>query len=65
MAVGQTVRDSVRGHVFKKDGLDLTLSISIGVASFPQSGKDSEEITRAADEALYRAKEKGRDTVSV
>ena len=65
LMVGESVRDKIRGHQFCKDGLELRLSISIGVATFPRDGGDAEEVTRAADQALYRAKEKGRDTVSV
>jgi diguanylate cyclase len=37
--------------------------LSIGVACFPRSGTTAEAILRAADSALYRAKEQGRDQV--
>ncbi|MEO5327753.1 MAG: diguanylate cyclase [Magnetococcus sp. THC-1_WYH] len=45
------------------DGLKVT--ISIGVAVYPQSGhfKSSEEILKAADAALYEAKSAGRNCV--
>lgn len=45
------------------DGLDATVSASIGVAFFPDHGNDLTELTKHADEAMYRAKEQGRDTV--
>jgi len=38
-------------------------SASIGVASFPADGRDSESLFVAADLALYQAKELGRDRV--
>ncbi len=41
------------------------ISISIGVASFPNHGGTIEEIYREADVALYHAKESGRDRVCV
>ncbi|HMI92596.1 MAG TPA: sensor domain-containing diguanylate cyclase, partial [Polyangiales bacterium] len=37
------------------------VTISIGVAAFPQHGSTGEELMRAADAALYRAKREGRD----
>ncbi len=40
-------------------------TISIGVASFPEHGHTSDEIIKAADNALYRAKNEGRDRVAL
>jgi diguanylate cyclase (GGDEF)-like protein len=40
-----------------------TLTVSIGVAIYPEHGKTVDDILRAADEALYRAKDAGRDQV--
>lgn len=40
------------------------VSVSIGVAAFPDDGDDVDEIVRNADDALYRAKESGRNRVS-
>jgi len=39
------------------------VTISIGVACAPQHGYDMQELLRAADEALYRAKKTGRNRV--
>ena len=39
----------------------MTLTISFGVASFPQHGTTRQELLGAADDALYAAKELGRD----
>jgi diguanylate cyclase (GGDEF)-like protein len=39
------------------------LTVSIGVASFPAHGFELEDLMRAADAALYRAKNLGRDRV--
>ncbi len=39
------------------------VSISGGVACYPQDSLDSAELTRQADQALYRAKEAGRNRV--
>ena len=42
-----------------------TMTISIGVAAFPDQGPSSDEVLAAADKALYRAKAEGRDRVAV
>jgi diguanylate cyclase (GGDEF)-like protein/PAS domain S-box-containing protein len=41
------------------------LSVSLGVACFPRHGVTAEVLLRAADEALYRAKEGGRNRVEL
>jgi diguanylate cyclase (GGDEF)-like protein/PAS domain S-box-containing protein len=47
------------------DDKRLTLSSSIGLAIFPDHGRDTLTLTRNADLAMYHAKEGGRDTVAV
>src|SRR3954469_6238550 len=39
----------------------VPLTISFGIASWPEHGEDTELLLRAADEALYAAKDLGRD----
>ncbi len=63
--VGEQIRDAIRSTVHRKDGVELRVSISIGVAVYPGDAQTPEDLTRAADEALYRAKERGRDAVSI
>jgi diguanylate cyclase (GGDEF)-like protein len=41
------------------------ITISIGVAAFPQSGDNPQAVLKAADEALYRAKDEGRNQVEL
>lgn len=38
-------------------------TISLGVAAFPKNARDGETLLKAADTALYRAKNEGRDRV--
>ncbi len=39
------------------------VSVSIGVAAYPDHGSDRDVLMRNADQALYRAKGEGRDRV--
>ncbi|WP_024954402.1 GGDEF domain-containing protein [Sulfurospirillum arcachonense] len=39
----------------------VNLTVSIGAASSPQDGRNSDEIMKKADNALYKAKENGRN----
>ena len=45
------------------NGTAALCGISIGVALFPQDGRDTTQLYRAADQALYRAKTEGRQRV--
>ena len=44
---------------------NLTTTISMGVAAYPDHGKSKEELLRAADRAMYIAKNTGRNRVVV
>ena len=46
---------------FTVDGHELGLSASIGVCTYPEDGKDAQELLSNADIAMYRAKEQGRN----
>lgn len=48
---------------FEIEQRTLFVSASIGVAFYPEDGKDSNSLVKAADAAMYRAKEKGRNCV--
>ena len=41
----------------------LTITISMGIACFPINGETREAVLRAADQAMYGAKEAGRDHI--
>jgi diguanylate cyclase (GGDEF)-like protein len=47
---------------FDVAGSTLRVSVSIGIAIFPDDAGDSEQLMRAADAAMYRAKQAGRNT---
>ncbi|MCP4992336.1 MAG: EAL domain-containing protein [Gammaproteobacteria bacterium] len=45
---------------FQLEGEDLSISVSIGIALFPQDGVDTMTLIKNADAAMYRAKDQGR-----
>ncbi len=65
MAVAEEIRSRIEATPF--DGQESqpggVLSISVGVASFPDDAEDHAALLRAADEALYAAKRSGRNRV--
>jgi diguanylate cyclase (GGDEF)-like protein len=60
--VAARVLDSVRMPVFI-DGHEISSSASAGIAVFPDDANDAEKLQRAADAAVYSAKDSGRDRV--
>jgi diguanylate cyclase (GGDEF)-like protein len=47
------------------DRRDVSIGVSCGVATFPEHGRDATSLLRAADVALFRAKELGRNRLCV
>lgn len=63
---GQKIREAIRAQPFGAAGDEsVKVTVSIGVAAYPHHGSSFHEIVEAADKALYRAKEGGRDRVEV
>lgn len=48
---------------FALDGRELSISCSLGVALYPTDGTDEIALAKSADEAMYQAKQSGRDRV--
>jgi diguanylate cyclase (GGDEF)-like protein/PAS domain S-box-containing protein len=62
----ENVRQAVKALQVKYQGHFLkSTTISLGVAIFPDQGHTAEAVITAADAALYRAKEAGRDRVEI
>ncbi|MDM8558929.1 diguanylate cyclase [Candidatus Parabeggiatoa sp. HSG14] len=62
----EMIRSKIKLLSVKHCNKDLgPITLSIGVATFPQHGHRFKEVLQAADTALYRAKREGRDKVIV
>lgn len=59
----ERIRKKVAKESFAGDGKPIQVTVSVGVASYPKDGDDSQSIIRHADTALYKSKESGRNRV--
>ena len=63
-AIADRLRQYIAETAVTVDGhRDIRFTVSIGVAAYPESGKDAENLVRIADKLLYKAKESGRNCV--
>lgn len=64
--IGERVRQAVEKHKFKLlDGRYINVTVSIGIATFPDNTLNKEILIKLADEALYKAKKAGRNKVCI
>jgi two-component system, cell cycle response regulator len=60
----ERVREAVANHVYRDEATEVRMTVSSGVASFPgEADPYPEALIRRADQALYVAKETGRNRV--
>ncbi len=60
----ERIRQTVQDHAFlKKEGYNLRITASFGVASYPESAHSQEELIRLADESMYKVKRRTRNGV--
>ena len=64
LAVAERIRERVARHRFlAAEGLDIHLTASIGVATFPDMASTPDELVQAADAAMYRVKDCGKNGI--
>jgi diguanylate cyclase (GGDEF)-like protein len=66
VAVGARIRDRIAAHPFlHEDGLDIHLTVSVGVATLPDVAATAETLIEAADLAMYHVKDHGKNGIYV
>lgn len=61
----ERLRHAVNGAVFLRSrGLEVRVTASFGIATFPDDGERAEELLHRADAAMYRVKETTRDGIA-
>lgn len=63
--IAERIRSSVASPEFSIEGQGLTITVSVGVSQASPVKRTGNALLQAADEALYRAKRKGRNRVEV
>lgn len=63
--MAERLRSAVINNPFFIDENELTITLSIGIATYPQDAATKEELIDKADQALYYAKKNGRNQVCV
>jgi diguanylate cyclase (GGDEF)-like protein len=62
----EQLRQDIRRMTVRQDGQTINgVTVSIGIAYFPVHGRTNPALLHAADQALYRAKESGRDCTAM
>ena len=59
----ERIRRGVEAGIMAPDG-SRALTVSVGLAAFPDDGKTQDDLLRSADEALYDSKRGGRNRVT-
>jgi diguanylate cyclase (GGDEF)-like protein len=66
LAVAERIRERIARHSFLAgDGLDIHLTASVGVATLPDVAVAADELVQAADAAMYRVKDRGKNGIQV
>ena len=63
--VAERIRAAVEAHVVEIEGLQVRLTVSIGISSCPKTATDSRGLLMAVDRALYRAKAAGKNKIVI
>jgi diguanylate cyclase (GGDEF)-like protein len=63
--VAEKLRNAIRANTPRSGRFGGPLTVSIGVATFPDDARVGSALMERADAALYAAKAKGRDRVEV
>ena len=62
--LAQRINKAVSEKEFHLNGVNMgTITISVGVATFPDNAQSAQELIEKADQGLYYAKEHGRNQV--
>jgi diguanylate cyclase (GGDEF)-like protein len=63
-AVGERIRETIASKSFAtRDGIDVRITASLGLATYPDDAADATGLLDTADRAMYLGKARGRNTM--
>ncbi|MCK5191013.1 MAG: GGDEF domain-containing protein [Methylococcales bacterium] len=63
--IGQRIIEKFKKVPLLFQGININLSASIGIATYPSHGKTLEEVLHNADGAMYTSKEQGNNLITL
>ncbi len=64
--LGERIRSAVEQTIIDPGTAGkVKVTVSVGISSYPENGKSQEDLVSIADQALYRAKESGKNLVCI
>jgi diguanylate cyclase (GGDEF)-like protein len=65
LGTAERIRRKIAEFPFEQDGVRSSVTVSIGMASFPDDSHDGLSLIQAADDAMYKAKKAGKNRVQM
>jgi diguanylate cyclase (GGDEF)-like protein len=59
--IAERIREAVKAEVFQTEMGPLRITMSLGIATFPDHGQEKQQLIDLADQCLYHAKRNGRN----
>ncbi len=63
--IADRLRENIQNQKIRHRDKDLPVTVSVGLASFPEEADGIETLMARADKSLYRAKESGRNRIAI
>jgi len=61
----ERIRNAIESYDFRIDGKKIQITVSLGVACYPDQARSKAELIQKADFALYYSKHHGRNQASL
>lgn len=65
LSAANRIRNILKKSPLTYKGIQINITVSIGLASYPEHGRKYNDISDRADKALYKSKEMGKDRITV